>query len=237
MSDFLPASGEIIPLCLSGQIIVVNKPPGLPTQAPSGIDSMEVRVKRFLANQDGGASTRSGQVYLGVPHRLDRPASGVMVFARTKNAARHLARQFQERTVGKSYWAVVSGVVAPTQGTWIDTMRKIPDEARSEICEPDTDGARRAVLHYRRRPSAHPATLLEIRLETGRSHQIRLQAASRGHPLLGDDLYGSDILFGPPTPDLRQRSIALHARSLVLVDPETEQPVSFAAEPPEFWPD
>ncbi|MGI9516071.1 MAG: RluA family pseudouridine synthase [Pirellulaceae bacterium] len=211
--------------------LAVNKPGGLLTQAPSGIDSMEVRVKRYLATQQ----STPGKVYLGVPHRLDRPATGVMVFAKHKKAARRLAEQFQNRQVEKTYWTLVSGRVEPDSETWIDWMRKIPDEARSEICGENDEGSQRAVLHYRVVRPIADGSLLEIKLETGRSHQIRLQAASRGHPVFGDSLYGSDIAFGPQTNDTRLRQIALHARQLEIVDPATREPVILEAEVPVDW--
>src|SRR6185503_15951461 len=97
-------------------IIVVNKPAGMLTQAPLGIDSLEVRIKRML--QERG--TPQDEIYLGVPHRIDRPASGTIVFAKTLKAAQKISRQFENRWVGKSYWALVEGCVQPTVGTWTD---------------------------------------------------------------------------------------------------------------------
>ena len=215
----------------SNRLIAINKPVGLATQAPSGIDSLEWRVKRYLAF---GKKT-SGKVYLGVPHRLDRPASGAIVFAKDKVAARHLAEQFQIRTVKKTYWALVNGCVNSESGTWTDWMKKIPDEARSEICQEDDSGAQMAVLHYTVVRHSESESLIEIQLETGRSHQIRLQASSRGFPIHGDALYGSAINFGPEVDDERLKGIALHARLLVITDPDSGQPLDLVAEPPEFW--
>ena len=122
----------------SAGCLIDNKPGGLLTQAPPGIDSQEVRIKHFLKTRD----QKPGKVYLGVPHRLDRPASGIMLFARNIRAARRLASQFQQRTVKKKYWAVVEGEVPEDRGTWRDFMRKLPDEARSEICESDSATAK-----------------------------------------------------------------------------------------------
>lgn len=214
------------------RILAVCKPGGLLTQAPSGIDSMEVRIRQYLA----GKYDISGKVYLGVPHRLDRPASGVMVFAKDKKAARFLAEQFQQRRVRKIYWALVSGVMDSPQGSWSDWMRKIPDEARSEICRESDDGAQSALLHYRIVQVINESTLLQIELETGRSHQIRLQASSRGTPLLGDELYGSTRSFGPQTDDQRLRWISLQARSLTIIDPDSREPIELIADLPDCWP-
>lgn len=215
----------------SDRLIAINKPVGLATQAPSGIDSLEWRVKRYLAE----AQRRSGKVYLGVPHRLDRPASGAIVFAKDKVAARQLAEQFQNRSVKKTYWALVNGFVDSDSGTWTDWMRKIPDEARSEICPEDDNGAQLAVLHYTVVRRSESDTLIEIQLETGRSHQIRLQASSRGFPIHGDALYGSTVTFGLDVDDERLKGIALHARLLVITDPDSGQLLELVAEPPEFW--
>ena len=225
------------------QVIVVNKPNGLATQAPSGIDSLEFRVKRFLDGQrdDRQQSTDGKAVYLGVPHRLDRPASGVIIFASDKPAARFLAEQFRERRVGKTYWALVTGHVDPKRGTWEDWMRKVPGEARSEICSPDFGGAQIARLHYQvlaeTGAGALASCLLEIDLDTGRSHQIRVQAGSRQHPIVGDELYGSQEWFGPRVDDVRRRAIALHARHLEVADPAGGDTLSLVAPLGQDWPD
>src|SRR3990172_3278635 len=205
--------------------LVVSKPPGLSTQAPPGIDSLEVRIKRFLRRGDN----EPGDLYLGVPHRLDRPASGAMVFAKTRRATRKLAQQFQRRLVRKVYWACVAGQVAPAAGTWRDHLRKVPGEARTEVVEPDHPDAKLAVVDYRILQAAPWGCWLEIELKTGRTHQIRIQAASRGYPVLGDVQYGSTMAFGPQYEDERLRAIALHARSLTFRDPQTREPVSVTA--------
>jgi 23S rRNA pseudouridine1911/1915/1917 synthase len=209
----------------------VSKRPGLPTQAPPGIDSLEVRVKEYL----GDGPETPGDVYLGVPHRIDRPASGAIVFGKTRRATRALARQFERRLVGKVYWACVEGEVDPPAGTWKDFLRKVPDEARAEVVEADHPDARAALLRYRTMGSGPWGSWLAIELETGRTHQIRVQAASRGHPVLGDAQYGSTLLFGAQHDDARMRAIALHARSLTFEHPRTRERVSVTAPVPEDW--
>ncbi len=205
----------------SAGCLIVNKPGGLLTQAPPGIDSQEARLKLFLKLRD----QKTGKVYLGVPHRLDRPASGIMLFAKNIRAARRLAAQFQQRVVGKTYWAVVEGEMRDDRGTWRDFMRKLPDQARSEITDANTPGSQRAVLHYQVKDRLSGRTWIEIELETGRTHQIRLQAACRGFPILGDALYGSTQQFGPATHDVRKRWIALHARAIEFEHPISHQTV------------
>lgn len=215
-----------------GPVMVVAKPPGLLTQAPPGIDSLEVRVKAYRQRRDD----RPSWGYLGVPHRLDRPASGAMVLATSRRAARRLSEQFEMRLVEKTYWALVAGRVDPSEGTWEDYVRKIPGQAAAEVVAADHPEGRIAVLHYRTLTRADDHSLLEIQLETGRTHQIRIQCGSRGHPILGDEQYGSTIAFGPEQADPRDRAIALHARRIKFEHPKTRQPVRVEAPTPSYWP-
>jgi 23S rRNA pseudouridine1911/1915/1917 synthase len=192
---------------------------------------LEARLKAWLKLRDN----KPGNIYLGVPHRLDRPVSGAMVFARHVRAARRLAEQFEARTVRKVYWACVEGHVVATEGTWEDHMRKVPDEPRAEIVAADAPDAQRAVLHYRVLGRSPHGSWLEIQLETGRMHQIRVQAAHRGHPILGDTLYGATTRFGSWPDDPRQRAIALHGRTLAFQHPMSKEPVSVTAPLPAEW--
>ncbi len=214
-----------------GPALVLNKPPGLSTQAPPGIDSLEVRVKQLLAERRDA----TGKVYLGVPHRLDRPASGAIVFALHTRAARRISRQFEDRQVQKVYWAAVSGQVTPDEGIWEDHLIKIPDQPRAAVVPPDHPGARPALLGYRVLRRGPWGSLLEIELQTGRTHQIRIQAASRGWPVLGDEFYGSSEPFGPWSEDPRGRAIALHARLLGFRHPMSRAWLEITAPPPACW--
>src|SRR5438309_407475 len=115
---------------------------GVPIHSPAGsIPTLEALVREYLKER----YHKKGNVYLGIPHRLDRPVSGVILFARNTKAARRLAEQFQNHQVTKIYWAAVEGDVSPAEGTWEDWLRKLPEEARSERTEPDISGARRAL--------------------------------------------------------------------------------------------
>lgn len=209
----------------NGPCVVIAKPAGLLTQAPAGIDSVEAQIRAQL-----------GVDYLGVVHRLDRPASGAMVFALSRKAAFKLSKQFAQRWVRKVYWVLVEGEVAPDEDTWCDRMRKVPGEARAELA----DDGQEATLRYRvlarlAASTRSPATWLEVELGTGRTHQIRLQAASRGHPVLGDAQYGAVTPFGPHEADERLRAIALHARALTFRDPTSREDVTVVAPLPEPW--
>src|SRR5262249_23923013 len=121
--------------------LALAKPAGLPTQAAPQFPSLEKWAKDYLKQK----YQKPGNVYLGVPHRLDRPVSGVVLFARNSKAARRLAEQFQKQQVEKTYWAIVEGQVQEEAGVWEDWILRIPNEPRAEIVSEATPGAKRAV--------------------------------------------------------------------------------------------
>ena len=219
-----------------GPVLAVNKESGILTQAPAGIDSLEARVKAFLIRREN----KPGGCYLGIPHRLDRPASGAILFAKHVRAAHRLSEQFRIRTVEKKYWALVAGHVPEDEGEWIDYMRKIPGRAEAELIPPIHPDAREAVLRFRvigrlTFPDFGEVTHLEVELGTGRTHQIRLQSSSRGFPILGDAQYGSSVPFGEQFEDERLNAIALHSRKMSFDHPMTRQRVSLTAPLPAPW--
>lgn len=227
----------------NGPCLVINKPAGLLTQAPRGIDSLEIWVKDFYRQREG--KQPDDKIYLGLAHRIDRPVTGAIVFGRHVRAARKLCTQFADRTVSKVYWAFVEGQVTPDEGTWRDYLHKRHGMAQAEVVEADHPAAKHAVLHYRvlcqselgqsDLGQSKLGTWLEIVLETGRTHQIRIQAASRGHAVVGDSQYGSTIPFGMQHPELRDRGIALHARQLGFTHPMSSEPVDVVAPLPVSW--
>lgn len=221
-------------LSIQDRWVAVNKPGGVLTQAPPGIDSIELRVIQWRQRERDAAgeippTAFSSPPYLGVPHRLDRPVSGALLLGLTRNQTRRWADLFQRREVEKFYWAVVEGVVPENSGRWSDFMRKIPDQAKSEIVSADHPEAQLAILNFHVLGRSDRFSWLRIGLETGRTHQIRLQSAARGWPIVGDGLYGGQHSFGPATVDLRERWIALHARSLRFEDPAGGTPVFLVA--------
>jgi 23S rRNA pseudouridine1911/1915/1917 synthase len=230
------AADDLVILYEDNHCLAVAKPAPLLTQGvPPGIPTLEGMVKAYLKER----YHKPGHVYLGIPHRLDRPVSGVVLFARNTKAARRLAEQFQARQVRKAYWAVVepspSGEVPPAEGVWEDWLLKVREEARTELVAADVPGARRAVLRFHRLRASAEGVLLEIEPETGRMHQIRVQAAARGWPVRGDVLYGARLPFGPPAELPRDRVIALHARSLTFLHPIRYEPITVTAPPPAAW--
>jgi 23S rRNA pseudouridine1911/1915/1917 synthase len=223
---------ELTVLFEDNHCLAVVKPAPLLTQGvPPGIPTLEAMVKNYLKAK----YHKAGNVYLGIPHRLDRPVSGVILFARNSKAASRLAEQFEQRRVIKTYWGAVEGNVEPDTGTWTDWLRKIKEESRSERVEEGSEGARQAVLRYRRLQPCTGGCLVEFSPETGRMHQIRLQASLRGHPILGDEHYGARKAFGPAPIEPRERIIALHARSLTFLHPIRYEPITVTAPLPPVW--
>jgi 23S rRNA pseudouridine1911/1915/1917 synthase len=242
-------------------VLAVNKPAGLLTLgAVPGVPTLERQVKQYLKEK----YQKPGNVYLGIPHRLDRPVSGVVVFSRNSKAAARLAEQFRERQVRKVYWALVEGFPDPPEGELVNWLLKSPDQPRVEIVSPDMPGAREARLRYRILPNSeteilpdsalrtpHAAftippppyeggelhrTLIEIELLTGRTHQIRVQLAARGWPVVGDFQYGAATSLGSARQaDPRDEPIALHARSLTILHPIRYDRLTITAPLPANW--
>jgi 23S rRNA-/tRNA-specific pseudouridylate synthase len=217
-ANAVAAADSVDVLFEASGVLAVLKPAGLATQAVAGIDSMEARVRRLL-------QVRCGEDYLGIPHRLDRCVSGVMLFATTRRAARQLARQFERRQIEKRYLAMVQlpvvGPLPKAGDVWVDLLAKVPDEARGVVTtasDPHGKEARTRVASVSRQDAA---VVLELAPETGRMHQLRLQASARGMPMVGDRLYGSTqpLQGGVVTTDERQEEIALAAISIGYTDP------------------
>jgi 23S rRNA pseudouridine1911/1915/1917 synthase len=204
--------------------LAVAKPGGVPSTHYQGREeTLDRAVKAYLKAK----YHKPGNVFLGVVHRLDKPVSGVLLFARTSKAAARLARQFREGSVEKVYWAVVEGSALPAAGSLEDWLMKDEAASRVEVVEPRTRGARQALLHYQQRGQHGGLTWLEVRPQTGRRHQLRVQLAHHGHPIYGDAKYGSVHTFG--------RGIALHARALTFLHPVRYDAVTLAAEVPPGW--
>jgi 23S rRNA pseudouridine1911/1915/1917 synthase len=163
-------------------------------------------------------------------HRLDKPVSGTLLFGRTSKAAARIAEQFRENSVEKVYWAVVECAGKkrlPVFGTLEDWLRKDEEKGRVEITAPDAEGSKRAVLSYMTKATHGNLALLEIRPQTGRTHQLRVQLAHRGFPIYGDAKYGSTHGFGD--------GIGLHARSLTFLHPVRLEPITLTSELPKPW--
>ena len=205
-------------------LLAVFKPAGVATMGVKpGEPSLIQQAKQYLKQK----YHKPGNVYLGVVSRLDALVSGVIVLARTSKAAARLTEQFKKRTVQKTYWAVVEGHGLPSAGTFEDWLVKDESAQRMRVVKPGTSGAQAARLSFRRLRELPDATLLEVQLETGRKHQIRVQFAERGHPILGDKKYGGQRSF--------PGGIALHARQLCLTHPVTKEEVDLLAPLGVLW--
>jgi len=205
-------------------LLAVVKPAGLPTMGvEAGRTSLVTLAKDYLKAKYG----KPGNVYLGVVSRLDAAASGVIIFARTSKAAARLTDLFRRGDVEKTYWALVEGRPEPPEASCVDWLMKDEQQMRMVVCGPHQAGAQEARLRYRTLRRLPRATLLEVRLETGRKHQIRVQLAHRGHPVLGDRKYGATATFS--------QGIALHSRQLVLDHPVRKTPLRLEAPLASAW--
>jgi 23S rRNA pseudouridine1911/1915/1917 synthase len=204
--------------------LAIAKPAGVPsTHFDGGEETIDRLAKAYLKAK----YAKPGNVFLGIVHRLDKPTSGVLLFARTSKAAGRLAEQFREGAVEKTYWAVVEGELPQPAGTLEDWLRKDESAGRVLVVSPEVAGAKRALVHYHRKAGRGGLSLLELRPQTGRTHQLRVQLSRRGHPVVGDFKYGSETPFAP--------GIALHARRLMFLHPTRHEPVTVTAEVPRSW--
>ena len=213
--------------------LALNKPAGWPTTHYDGSEETVDRLARAYLKEK---YQKPGHVFLGVVHRIDKPVSGVLLFARTSKAAARLSEQFREGAVEKTYWAVIEDGAKPAdRGPWVDSdtgsledwLKKDDAAARVEVVPADTPGAQFARLVFVVRGRRNGLTWLELRPHTGRKHQLRVQLAARGCPIYGDAKYGSGRPFGP--------AVALHARALTFLHPTTREPVALTAELPTPW--
>jgi len=210
------------PLYIDNHLMVVNKPAGILAQADeTGDPDILTLGKAYLKKRFG----KPGKVYLGLVHRLDRPVSGVMVLARTSKAAARLTEMFRERQVEKRYLAVVEGQISGTDH-WRDYLLK--DGRKVRTVAADHPKGKEARLSWQAIDTGASTSLVEVALHTGRPHQIRLQFASRGYPLVGDLRYDAKTRFDGI-------NLALHSYSLGITHPTRREPMSFVVRPPQSW--
>lgn len=205
-------------------LLVVNKPAMLPTM---GVDSSRPSLLSIAKQYVRDKYNKPGNVYLGVVSRLDAPVTGVVLLARTSKAARRLSEAFRSRTVEKVYWAVVSGCPELPQGTVEHWLRKDERHRKMHVTQAGAADAQLARLQYTVRAERGDMALLEIQLETGRKHQIRVQLSKMGHPIVGDRKYGSACEF--------PLGIALHSRLLQVKHPVSKEQMQFEAPVPAVW--
>ena len=203
-------------------ILVIEKPPGLLSQGDATGDPDVVSLMRERLRRAGGGKVP----FVGLVHRLDRPASGLMVLARSSEAAAHLSEQFRARHVEKRYLVLVEGKLEGA-GILSDSLAKTGRTVRV-VSDDDAEG-KEATLQWRSLASNDHISLLEVMLKTGRTHQIRVQIAHAGYPILGDRRYGPGKGYAPG-------AIALHAYSLRISHPVRRRFMTWRAEPPKIVP-
>lgn len=213
--------------------LIIEKPAGLATQAPDPYPSLESWARSYLKTK----YAKVGRPYLGIPHRLDRPVSGIVFFTRSSKAAARIAEQFRQRSISKRYFALVEGALDPSapenQCCWLDYMVKVPDVAKAMLCTHDHAGAKLAQLEMKSIKYSGDLSLLDIHLQTGRMHQIRLQSSSRGFPIVGDSLYQAAGNFDL---NLADKQILLHSYNLKFLHPISYEPVEVRSELPLYFP-
>jgi 23S rRNA pseudouridine1911/1915/1917 synthase len=205
-------------------LLAINKPAALPTMGlAEGEMTALVAAREYVRRK----YDKPGNVYLGTVSRLDAPVTGVLLFARTSKAASRLSAAFKSRDVEKIYWAVTEGPPPVPAARLEHYLRKDERHKRVHLCGPEASDAQLAQLSYVLRGEAPPRSWLEVRLETGRKHQIRVQLAAAVAPILGDRKYGATVKF--------RDGIALHARRLVLEHPVRKTPLTIEAPLPRSW--
>jgi 23S rRNA pseudouridine1911/1915/1917 synthase len=220
---------ELQVLYEDNHLIAVNKRPGDIVQGDkTGDEPLSELVKRYI----GSKYQKPGAVFLGTIHRIDRPVSGVVLFARTSKALERMNEQFRSREVQKTYWAVTQQIPNPVEGKLVHYLVKKESLNKSFASLQETQGSSRCELDYRVLASTERYTLVQVLPLTGRHHQIRVQLSAIGCPIKGDLKYGAKR----SNPD---GSIHLHARKLEFLHPVTKEPISIEAKVPKdnLWED
>ena len=208
-------------------LLVVDKPVNMPSQQDrSGDKDILTHLKEYIKV----TYNKPGNVYLGLVHRLDRPVGGVMVFAKTSKAASRLSQQIRDRKFGKKYMAVIHGVPrTKLKKGLVHYLIKDRRKNMVDVVDGSIKGAQKAVLDYEVVGQASNMALVEIDLHTGRPHQIRVQFATIGHHLYGDQRYGSHL-------NRPGQQIALWSTEISLVHPTLREDMTFTSLPPLLYP-
>ncbi len=208
-------------------ILIVNKPAGEIVQGDkTGDTPLSEKAKEYIKKK----YNKPGQVYLGVVHRLDRPTTGVLIFARTDKALSRLNNMLRDHEIKKTYWAVVEGIPNELSGKLVNFLKKNPETNKSKVVSKKTSGAQEAILSYEHVASSDKYHLLEVKLQTGRHHQIRAQLAHIGCVIKGDLKYGARRSNS-------DASISLHARNVTFTHPVSQLKINISAPVPneQLW--
>ena len=203
-------------------LIIINKRPGDIVQGDqTGDEPLSGVVKEYLKNR----YNKPGNVYLGVVHRLDRPTSGIVVFARTSKALPRLNKLFQDKEAKKIYWAVVKNAPPKEKDSLVHYLKRNPKQNKSYAHLKEVPESKKAILDYEVLKKLNSLYLLRVALHTGRHHQIRAQLTAIGCPIKGDLKYGFDR-------SNKDGSIHLHSRELTFVHPVKKEELHIVAPPP-----
>ena len=204
-------------------LVVVNKAPGEIVQGDkTGDKPLSEEVKEYLKVK----YNKPGNVFCGVTHRLDRPTSGIVVFAKTSKALSRLNAMFKNNEIDKTYWAVVKKLPEKTEATLTHYLIKNERTNKSTAYDVEKPNTKKSVLHYKVIGQSQNYNLLEVDLETGRHHQIRCQLSKIGSPIKGDLKYGAER----SNPD---GSISLHARKIAFIHPVSKEKIKLVAPTPD----
>jgi len=214
-------------LYLDNHLIAVNKLAG---EIVQGDKTGDIPLSQKVADYLKNTFNKPGDAFIGVIHRIDRPVSGLVLFARTSKGLSRMNALFRERSIRKTYLAIVEGKVLQPKGTLVHYLSKNEDQNRSRASLNPKEGLLRCELRYEALYFSDRYTLLEVEPLTGRHHQIRVQLSAMGHAIRGDVKYGARR--GNP-----DRSICLHAFRLEFIHPVSKEPVKIAASWPvnEAW--
>ncbi len=204
-------------------IIAVNKRPSDIIQSDKTED---VILSEFVAQYIAKKYDKPGEVFISIVHRIDRPVSGVILYARTSKAAKRLAQMFKDREIQKTYWAVVENAPHKTEDTIVNYLKKNADRNKSYVYSNDTAGTKRSELSYKHVGSGDKYHFVEVYPKTGRHHQIRATLSDIGCPIKGDVKYMAKRTN-------KDASVCLHAREISFIHPVKKEPVTITASPPE----
>ena len=200
-------------------LLIVNKKSGDIVQGDkTGDKPLSEVVKEYIKEKHN----KPGDVFLGVVHRLDRPTSGIIIFARTSKALERLNKMLRDRVISKTYWAIIKNNPKKVKDTLIHFLKKNPKNNKSTVFTKKTEGSKKAILHFTIKKKLDNYSLLEIDLETGRHHQIRAQLSFIGSPIKGDLKYGASR-------SNKDGSIHLHARTINFTHPVSKKTITIIA--------
>ena len=212
---------DLVILHEDNHIIVVLKPQNVPSCEDESKDKdMLTVIKEYIKIKNN----KPGNVYVGLVHRLDRPTGGVMVFAKSSKAASRLSEQMRTGDFEKKYYTVLVGTPRESKATLTNYMKKNPINNMVYVCPQTVEGAKFAELEYRVMQEIGGYSLTEVKLHTGRTHQIRVQMAHMGTPVFGDMRYGGE--------NAKKGKLALWATSLSFTHPVSKERLCFKVEPP-----